>query len=118
MTAPMIDLDDATTRELLAGVSRWARRNGWQRTHVAHCYRAGDGRTEVTWEPARGFVGVFKAAYRGDPDPWISAVTVTSARQAIDVLVALDVLPVYFCTQYATGRAASIVAAWSVMARC
>lgn len=97
-------------RQLLAALSTWARTNGWRRSLVPHCYFNADRTTEVRWEPDLGFVGIFQQREPGDP--YVSAASVISVQQGIDVLAALDVLPCYFSSQYGAGRASLHVAEW------
>lgn len=64
-------------------------------------YRSGDGLTDVSWSPGELVVEVRE---RPAGLSRTSTVAVGSVKQAIDVLTALDVLPLTFSSAYQLGR--------------
>lgn len=93
--------DEAIERQLLRDVIAWARANG---------YSYDGGGYEKNWDSGRVQVGI--EAYDHDQGATMRVYcqgeeTITGPRfvyQAVDILVALGVLPVEFSTAYAAGR--------------
>lgn len=89
--------DEATERQLLRDVQRWARANGWTR----HRVDLGGGVRGIEWRhPACRTITY-------DP-PFVYHGHTTFEREdlqhAVDILVAVGVLPVEFSSAYAAGR--------------
>jgi hypothetical protein len=92
---------------LLRDVILWARANGWQHTwHPIHGHawlNQTDQRLEVdvqyTTDRREAAMDVYNAT------PAIHRLWPSAIREAVDVLVALGVLPARFSTAYAAGQA-------------
>jgi hypothetical protein len=110
MTLSPID-PSRSERHLLAAVHRWARLNGWRRGKFGWVNGADDEATiNVTWSTtplgwSAGEIGIARNADRlsmGGPvwscTTWIR---IASAVQAVDVLVALGILPPMWSSAYA-----------------
>jgi hypothetical protein len=110
MTLSPID-PSRSERHLLAGVLRWARTHGWRRGKCGWVNGADDEATiNVTWSTSplgwsAGEIGIARNADRlsmGGPvwscTTWIR---VASVVQAVDVLVALGILPPLWSSAYA-----------------
>ncbi|MFI1195487.1 hypothetical protein ACH4T9_19830 [Micromonospora sp. NPDC020750] len=100
---------DVTDRQLLADVHRWARTNGWHCTWIgwANAQLGSDATTVVEWDHDELTVRRRPTAEVGSqwPSGWGSEgrrerYPVTSVRQAVDILVALDVLPAQLSSAY------------------
>jgi hypothetical protein len=96
LTAP---LDD--DRYLLARLNWWRRKTGTTFSYGAYDWKSRDGRVAVNWE--EGEITVFRADGRGQFPTWGDRYRVESVRQAVDLLVALGVLPPEFATAYTAG---------------
>lgn len=100
---------DITDRQLLADIHRWARVSGWHCTWIgwANARVSADATTVVEWDHDELTVRRRPSAEVGRQ--WPSGLgsvgrreryPVTSVRQAVDFLVALDVLPAQFSSAY------------------
>lgn len=106
-------MSGAVRERMLADyVLRWARDNDWQRTYVRHCWRSGDGLTEVDWSVPEGWLTIHIRQTALDLTPTIVSVPVRSVREAVDVLVAYGVLPKWLSSAYGAGRASMLVGNW------
>ncbi|MEU8264434.1 hypothetical protein AB0C02_27910 [Micromonospora sp. NPDC048999] len=94
-----------TDRQLLADVRRWARANGWSLSWggwVNHRYDS-DADIAVDWDDVELRIKRKETYPGGTGRYWPSRFTdypVTSVVQAVDILVALDVLPHRFSSAY------------------
>ncbi|MEU4772930.1 hypothetical protein [Micromonospora sp. NPDC023644] len=84
-------------RRLLADVHRWARTNGWEWKE----YRWENADTSITIR-SNGFELRRRKSATGRFGPTAGHIA-SSIRQAVDLLVALGILPVYLSSQYAAG---------------
>lgn len=100
---------EITDRQLLADIHRWARTNGWHCTWIgwANAQLGREATTVVEWDHDELTVRRRPAAEVGQQ--WPSGLgsvgrgeryPVTSVREAVDILVALDVLPHRFSSAY------------------
>lgn len=100
---------DITDRQLLVDVHQWARANGWRCTWIGwgNAQISSSATTVVEWDHDELTVRRRPAAEVGQQ--WPSGLgsvgrrdryPVTSVRQAVDFLVALDVLPARFSSAY------------------
>ncbi len=103
-------------RRLLARISRWRRTDPdgldrrwwpgrWEQSFWPGWYRTFDGLTEVCWAEDRVPADTLHITWReGRYGPEREArITVTSLRQAVDVLVAVGILPVEVSSAYEAG---------------
>jgi hypothetical protein len=110
-------------RHLLASVHRWARTNGWQVGKHGWTNGSKDEATiNVKWSATPlgwsvGEIGIARATERlscgGAAWSCTTWIRVASVVQAVDVLVALDVLPPFFSSAYglAVDRHAELIEA-------
>ncbi|MEV4846109.1 hypothetical protein AB0K20_23190 [Micromonospora matsumotoense] len=99
-TAPAAEPSD---RQLLAAAHRWARTHGWRVTWRGWADGLSDGTVGVGWE--HGELRIWRSyTTPGSSDrrwpTWSTDYPVASVRQAVDVLVALDVLPAELSSAY------------------
>jgi len=93
--------DYGTTRTLLAALSRYARTEDWQPTGYAPgVWRRGD--TYVIWDKAEQCIETL--TYDRDYLSKRATVPVDCVPQAVDVLVALRLLPVEMATAFEAGK--------------
>ncbi len=91
-------------RHLLAHVSRWARANATREhgaTREGVRWNTNDGRAVVLFSVDELHVGRRFASGHWYPDCFVSA---NSVAEAVDVLVALGILPAMFSSAYAAGQ--------------
>ena len=87
-------------RHLLADVHRWARTNGWNWHECwgwVNARYASDATLGIDWDNGTVTVRAGQVLLRPTTYP------VGSVRQAVDMLVALDILPASFARAYRTG---------------
>ncbi|WP_346536991.1 hypothetical protein [Micromonospora sp. DPT] len=88
-------------RQLLADVHRWARTNGWNWHECwgwVNAPYASEATLAVEWDDA-GVLTIRRGPVVFRPTRY----DVDSVRQAIDMLVALDILPAHLSSQYQAG---------------
>ncbi|QDY06128.1 hypothetical protein FJK98_02260 [Micromonospora sp. HM134] len=104
---PTAPAAEPTDRQLLAAVHRWARTHGWTVTWVgwANAGSASNATIAVAWDDTE--VTVYRRPLTEVGRQWYVGVDghhsrhpVASVRQAVDVLVALDVLPAELSSAY------------------
>lgn len=88
-------------RALLAAVWRWAREAGWQADVYPGAWRSRDGEVRVLFEFDELRVQWLGPRFRHPRTAWIPVATL---GQALDVLVALSVLPPAFASPHRLGR--------------
>lgn len=99
----------AADRSILREVMRWVRANGWQRGHWEGEWVSADGLTMVCTDygVSRGLAIRRRQtvaagwSYGGNPARFVNRVG--SVREAVDVLVALGVLPAEFSSAFDAG---------------
>ena len=87
-------------RHLIADVHRWARTNGWNWHECwgwVNARYASDATLGIDWDNGTVTVRAGQVLLRPTTYP------VGSVRQAVDMLVALDILPASFARAYRTG---------------
>ncbi len=89
----------ASDRRLLAEVHHWARVNGW--SPRSRGWTNPDDTTAVTWD--EGEVRVWRRQRPNLYPTWPTMYPVESIRQAVDLLVALGILPAELSSVYAEG---------------
>lgn len=89
-------------RELLADVHRWARTNGWN-WHEAwgwvNAHYVSDATLAVEWEDGPLVIRSGEVLLLLKPKTY----PVASVREAVDILVALRILPAHFSSAYEAG---------------
>lgn len=107
MTTTPTDID----RLLAHAVLRWARAEGWTSTYVICCYRNPTWTTEVYWSSRERWLAIQRNATETDLALSVM-VPVSSVREAVDVLAAYRIIPIYFSSAYGAGRASARVSTW------
>lgn len=101
-------------RQLLAEVHRWARTNGWTWNDVwgwINAPYASDATLTVEWDD-NGVITVRTGPVVFRPTRY----PVDTVRQAVDLLVTLDILPAKFASAYRAGVKAGFDAALELAA--